>query len=381
MSLFLNQTIYYAYNIARCSSKQRKRSNNNNNNNNNNSSKNNKFKTYNKFYFFWEGPNAYNMHRYQQSHTTTTHTPMLHSLLNWCQFNTKIKHANSKPLGRKQNLRMHPKVFLSCIGICSGSFTGPSALCNTGNWFKLDCCTNATSISVCSSSTAHSSSQSRSKQCASYSVWVALAGCYTFFNILQCSNDKCKRAVRIWVVIADNFTMLAMLASIYFICVDCMNGRPKMSSLGGVAKGNLWPFDFMTAHICGIPKTTLSKHVKTLLFTRSKSRMHSNVETQSFLNCDMIKMSTYFPCVQVLTVQKCKCEIETRWNPLSMSSRNLSQIPHVDLPPSSPKVDWQTCQVQSVAEGKDSNIQRLYQRSRPLGYKSHCPAPQAKAPH
>ena len=237
MSLFLNQTIYYAYNIARCSSKQCKRSSNNNNNNNN--SKNNKFKTYNKFYFFWEGPNAYNMHGYQQWHTTTTHTPMLRSLLNWCQFNTKIKHANSKPLGRKQNLRMHPKVFLSCIGICSGSFTGPSALCNTGNWFKLDCCTNATSISVCASSTAHSSSQSRSKQCASYSVWVALAGCYTFFNILQCSNDKCKRAVRIWVVIADNFTMLAMLASIYFICVDCMNGRPKMSSLGGVAKGNL----------------------------------------------------------------------------------------------------------------------------------------------
>ena len=240
-------------------------------------------------------------------------------------------------------------MFLSCIGIRCGSFTGPSALCNTGSWFKLDCCTNATSISVCASSTAHSSSQSRSEQRASYSVWVALAGCYTFFNILQCSNDKCKGAVRIWVVIAGNFTMLAMLASIYFICVDCMNGRPKKSSRGGVAKGNLWPFDFMTAQICGIPKITSSKHVKTLLFTRRKSRMHSNVETQSFLNCDMIKMSTYFACVQVLTVQKCKCEIETRWNPLSMSSRNLSQTPHVDLPPSSPQVDWQTCQVQSVA--------------------------------
>ncbi len=256
------------------------------------------------------------------------------------------------------------------------------ALCfSTGNW--CNCCTNATSISVCASSTAHSSSQSRSKQIASYSVWVVLAGCYTFFNILQCSNDKRKRAVRIWVVIAGNFTMLAMLASLYFMCVDCMDGRPKKSSMGGVAKGNLWPFEFMAAQICGNPK--LKSPCKTML--KLSCSLETNQERtpmwrRNHFWTDMIKMSTN------LLVSKCsqlqyKCEIKTWWTPLriNMSIRNLSQIPHLDLPKSSCQVDWQTCQVQSVAAGKDRNIQRLYQRSRPLGYKSHCPAPQAKAPH
>ena len=162
------------------------------------------------------------------------------------------------------------------------------------------------------------------EQRASYSLWVVRAGCHTFLNVFQGSNDKRKRVVRIWVVIAGNSTMLAMLASMYFMRVDCKDGRPKKDSMGSIAKGNLWPFEFVTAQ--EFPKSPSNNMLKLSCSLEAGRRCAPMWRRNDSWIVTWIKCR-FFVCVPMLTIHNCKCEVETWWNPLriSMNIRNLNQ--------------------------------------------------------
>lgn len=175
------------------------------------------------------------------------------------------------------------------------------------------------------------------EQRASYSLWVARAGCHTFLNVFQCSNDKRKRAVRIWVVIAGNSTMLAMLASMYFMRVDCKDGRPKKDSMGNIAKGNLWPFEFVTA--------------QEFLKSPSNNMLKLSCSLEAGRRCAPMWRRNHS---WIVTWIKCRffCLCPNAYNTqLQMRDRNLMkptayQYEHSKFKPKY-QVDWQTCQVQS----------------------------------
>ena len=175
------------------------------------------------------------------------------------------------------------------------------------------------------------------EQRVSYSLWVVRAGCHTFLNVFQCSNDKRKRAVRIWVVIAGNSTMLAMLASMYFMRVDCKDGRPKKDSMGSIAKGNLWPFEFVTA--------------QEFLKSPSNNMLKLSCSLEAGRRCAPMWRRNHS---WIVTWIKCRffCLCPNAYNTqLQMRDRNLMkptayQYEHSKSKPKY-QVDWQACQVQS----------------------------------